>query len=176
MENLVKISRIVILSLMLLLTTSASCKTLDLYLIDCKIWKQSNKLFKRYLRRHGNASMIEPTGNFSLVWYYENNKLYLTKIIWKKKNIKRVYDCDKYYNPKDYEKGCYPEWSGRECFKTSFLETENDSVYEAEIWLNVDTLKQNGTDCPVLKELRDIVIMNKMWEMTPVKISDAIDH
>ncbi len=67
-------------------------------------------------------------------------------------------------------KECYPEWSGSECFKSAYYDAEKDSVYESKIWLNVDTLKQNGTDCPVLKELRDIVIKYNMWERIPVKV------
>lgn len=172
MENMVEISKfkIIIISFLMLFTTAARCRTLTLYSIDNKIWKQSNRLYNRYLRKYGNASMIDPTGTLALVWYYENNKIHITKIMWKKKNIKYVYDCDSYYSPKDYEKDCYPEWSGRECFKSAYTDVENDSIYETEIWLNIDTLKQNGTDCPVLKELRDIVIKYKMWERTPVKV------
>ena len=132
--------------------------------------KYSQKIYDRYLKEHGNASMIEPEGTFSVIWYYKDKKIYVTNISCRKISSTKEYDCDSVLDIKKYKRGCYPESIDADGFTSSFYDKEADSLYTIWIGLMVDELKTKGSDCPFMKDLREHIIKYKLYEAKAVKI------
>ena len=103
----------------------------------------ANRIYDKYLKAYGNVSMIDPEGNFSVIWYYNNKRIYITRILKSKIVSTEDYRCDTILNIKEYKKDCY-------------LQT-----IDAE---DVTNLKLKGSSCPVLKELREHIIRYKLWD------------
>ena len=164
MESMEKISWFKVMFICLLLSSSlVGCKPISWYKIENQVGKSADKLYNRTLKKHGNATMLRPEGNFVLVWYYENQKIYLTTVRWKKKSIKREFECDSALNIKDFNKDCLPPQSIHWYFQSSSVDAETDSVYTISAFFDVDSLISKGSDCPVFNQLRDHLITYKMW-------------
>ena len=150
-----------------------SCRTKDFMKQIDKNHKYTQKIYDRYLKEHGNVSTIEPEGDFSVVWYYKDKKIYVTRISRAKISSKEEYDCDSVLDIKKHEKGCYPESIDADGFTSSFYDTDTDSIYSIWIGLMVDDLKSKGSDCPFMNDLREHIIKYKLWEGF---IQDSINH
>lgn len=170
-----KIRRLIIICcLFLLLFPLAGCKPLSWYKIEAKVWNSAKKLFNRTLKKYGNASMLLPDGNYALVWYYSNQKIHITNIIWKRKLIVREYDCDSTLNIKEFNPECLPERKDFEpdyhlypsynvYFVSSFMDAETDSLYKVDEFFDVEYLLRKGSDCPVFNQLREHIIKYQLW-------------
>jgi hypothetical protein len=144
-----------------------------LSLVSCgtnKFWRQvaqnrtyANRIYDKYLKAYGNVSMIDPEGNFSVIWYYKNKRIYITRILKSEIVSTEDYRCDTILNIKEYQKECYPEVIDAEGFKSSYYDENIDSLYIIYIGLDVTNLKLKGSSCPVLKELREHIIRYKLW-------------
>ena len=164
MESMEKISRIIIICFFFwMLPSFVDGRTYDWYKIEVQVNKTAKKLYNRTLKKHGNATMLSPEGNFVLVWYYANQKLYLTKVIWKKKSIKREFECDSALNIKNFNPDCQPPQLLHCRLRSSLVDAETDSVYTISAFFDVDSLISKGSDCPVFNQLRDHLITYKMW-------------
>lgn len=160
-----KIRWIIIVCFSLLMMVSfTSCKTQDFMHQVNKTYKCSKKVYNRNLKKYGNASMIMPFGHFSVVWYYDNNKIYVTRIRRTKILPVQEYDCELALDIKDYNPECYPEALDADLFRSSFRDIETDSLYDISVCLEVRKLEREGSDCPLLKELRDQIIKYKLME------------
>ena len=145
-----------------------------LSLVSCgtnKFWRQvaqnrtyANRIYDKYLKAYGNVSMIDPEGNFSVIWYYKNKRIYITRILKSEIVSTEDYRCDTILNIKEYQKECYPEVIDAEGFKSSYYDENIDSLYIIYIGLDVTNLKLKGSSCPVLKELREHIIRYKLWD------------
>ena len=108
--------------------------------------------------------MIDPEGNFSVIWYYKNKRIYITRILKSKIVSTEDYRCDTILNIKEYKEECYPETIDAEGFMSSYYDENIDSLYSIYICLDVTNLKLKGSSCPVLKELREHIIKYKLWD------------
>ena len=164
MKSMKKISRLKIMFLgLLLLSSLVGCKPISWYKIENQVGKKAEKLYNRTLKKHGNATMLCPEGNFALVWYYDNQKIYLTTVRWKKKSIKREFECDSALNIKNFNPDCQPPLSLHWEFQSSSVDAETDSVYTISAFFDVDSLISRGSDCPVFNQLREHIVTYKMW-------------
>ena len=68
------------------------------------------------------------------------------------------YSCDSIIDIRKYERGCYPESLDGMGFDSSFYDEDKDSVYKISVSLDLMELKSKGSDCPVLKELRSLIL------------------
>ena len=157
-----KNSKIIIAFCLFFCLLVTSCKTKDFMKQIDKNHKYSQKIYDRYLKEHGNASMIEPEGTFSVIWYYKDKKIYVTNISRTKISSTKEYDCDSVLDIKKYKRGCYPESIDADGFTSSFYDKEADSLYTIWIGLMVDELKTKGSDCPFMKDLREHIIKYKI--------------
>ena len=89
-----KNSKIIIAFCLFFCLLVTSCRTKDFMKQIDKNHKYSQKIYDRYLKEHGNASMIEPEGTFSVIWYYKDKKIYVTNISRTKISSTKEYDCD----------------------------------------------------------------------------------
>ena len=173
-EGMEKISRFIISGCLcvLFLLFLQSCKSHDFFHQVAKNRKYTNKLYKKYLKTYGNASVIDTEGNFSVLWYYDNNKIHITEIGRAKIDSTTEYDCDSnsVINIRDFKRGCYPECLDADGFKSSFYDAKTDSLYEIDVCLNICELKSKETDCPVIKQLREHIIKYKLWEVEVVSV------
>lgn len=165
-----KNSKIIIAFCLFFCLLVTSCRTKDFMKQIDKNHKYSQKIYDRYLKEHGNASMIEPEGTFSVIWYYKDKKIYVTNISRRKISSTKEYDCDSVLDIKKYKRGCYPESIDADGFTSSFYDKEADSLYTIWIGLMVDELKRKGSDCPFMKDLREHIIKYKLYEAKAVKI------
>jgi len=96
MENMEKISRFIICGCLwiLFLLLLQSCRTHDFFHQVAKNRKYANKVYKKYLKTYGNASMIAPEGTSSVLWYYDKNKIHITDINRAKIASKKEYNCN----------------------------------------------------------------------------------
>ena len=163
MEKMEKICRVIIV-MTIFCALLISCGSNNFYTQVRKNRKFAMKIYNNYLDSYGNASMIDPEGNFSVVWYYANNKIYITDITRSKIITKKEYDCNTPLNIDRYEKNCYPNVLDGEGFLASYYNTETDSIHKIWIGLDIDRLKAEGCDCEFLKELRNHIIKYKLWE------------
>ena len=164
MDSMEKIGRIkIILSCLLLLLPIAKCSAYDFFRQVNKNHKYSKRVYRNYLKKYGNASMILTEGTYSVIWYNDNNMIHITRISRTRIISREEYYCDIILNIKEYERECYMESLDADLFESSFYDIKTDSLHEIGVCLDINVLKSNGTDCPVLKELRDIVIKYKMW-------------
>ena len=174
MENMEKISRFIISGCLcvVLLLLLQSCKSHDFFHQVAKNRKYTNKLYKKYLKTYGNASMIDPEGTSSVLWYYDKNKIYITDINRAKIASKKEYNCnsDSVINIRKFKRGCYSECIDAEGFKSSFYDVKEDSLYEIYVCLDICELKSKETDCPVIKQLREHIIKYKLWEVEVVSV------
>ena len=177
MEGMEKISRFIISGCLcvLFLLFLQSCKSHDFFHQVAKNRKYTNKLYKKYLKTYGNASWIDPESTFSVLWYYDNNKIHITRIRRAKIMSTSVYDCEpnSVINIREYKKGCYMECIDADGFESSFYDTETDSLYRINVCLDIDELISKETDCPVLKELREYIIKYKLWERSSWENEDG---
>ena len=165
MEKTYRFKSIIIGSLIIVLLLSlVSCGT-------NKFWRQvaqnrtyANRIYDKYLKAYGNVSMIDPEGNFSVIWYYNNKRIYITRILKSKIVSTEDYRCDTILNIKEYKKDCYLQTIDAEGFKSSYYDENIDSLYNIYICLDVTDLKLKGSSCPVLKELRELIIRYKLCE------------
>ncbi len=157
-----KNSKIIIAFCMFFCLLVISCRTKDFMKQIDKNHKYTQKIYDRYLKEHGNVSTIEPEGNFSVVWYYKDKKIYITHISRAKISSKEEYDCDSVLDIKKYKSGCFPESIDADGFTSSFYDKEADSLYTIWIGLMVDELKTKGSDCPFMKDLREHIIKYKI--------------
>lgn len=168
-----KNSKIIIAFCLFFCLLVTSCRTKDFMKQIDKNHKYSQKIYDRYLKEHGNASMIEPEGTFSVIWYYKDKKIYVTNISRRKISSTKEYDCDSVLNIKEikeHEKKHFIEVLDADMFQSSFYDTETDSLYKIEICLDVTDLKSKGSDSPFLKELREHIIKYKLWDVKPIKV------
>ena len=161
-KDMRKNSKIIIAFCLFFCLLVTSCKTKDFMKQIDKYHKYSQKIYDRYLKEHGNASMIEPEGTFSVIWYYKDKKIYVTNISRRKISSTKEYDCDSVLDIKKYKRGCYPESIDADGFTSSFYDKEADSLYTIWIGLMVDELKTKGSDCPFMKDLREHIIKYKI--------------
>ena len=77
--------------------------------------------------------MIDPEGNFSVIWYYKNKRIYITRILKSEIVSTEDYRCDTILNIKGYQKECYPEAIDAEEFKSSYYDENIDSLYNIYI-------------------------------------------
>ena len=124
--------------------------------------KYSQKIYDRYLKEHGNVSMIEPEGDFSVIWYYKDKKIYVTHISRAKISSTEEYYCDSVLDIKKYKSGCFPESIDADGFNSSFYDKTKDSLYNIFIGFDVNDLKSKGSDCPLIKDLRNHIIKYKL--------------
>lgn len=165
MESMEKIGWLkIIICHLIILVILIGCKTVDFYKIDVNVGKSVDKLYNQYLKKYGNATKLDSEGNFAFVWYYDKNKIYITKIIWKKKPIFREYDCETPLDIKNFKQGSNPPMSVEWRFESSLWDAKNDSLYCIFEYLDVDELITYGSDRPVLKELRDQLIKYHLRE------------
>ena len=158
---------------MFFLLSGISCGTNNFWRQVNRNQKYSQKIYDRYLKEHGNVSMIEPEGNFSVIWYYSDKKIYVTHISRAKISSTEEYDCDSALNIKEikeYEKKHFLEVLDADIFQSSFYDTETDSLYKIEICLDVTDLKSKGSDSPFLNELREHIIKYKLWDVKQIKV------
>ena len=92
-KNMRKNSKIIIAFCLFFCLLVISCRTKDFMKQIDKNHKYSQKIYDRYLKEHGNVSMIEPEGNFSVIWYYKDKKIYVTNISRRKISSAKEYDC-----------------------------------------------------------------------------------
>lgn len=140
-----------------------SCGANKFYTQVNKNRKFATKVYNNYLKSFGNVSMIDPEGNFSVIWYYANNKINVTNIARSKIVSVRDYNCDSILNIDKYQYGCYPEAIDGDGFQSSYYDAERDSLCEIWIGLDVDKLKSNETDCPFIKDLRNHIIKYNLY-------------
>lgn len=165
MESMEKISRFKIVFYCLLTFFSiTSCISHNFENQINKNHRYSKKIYNKYLKEYGNASMIITEGNFSIIWYYQNNAIHITRVKKSKISANQEYECDNMINIKDYKLGCYTESLDAELFLSSLYDIETDSLYEVGVCLVIDELKCKETACPVIKELRNHIIKYKLWE------------
>ena len=108
--------------------------------------------------------MIDPEGNFSVIWSYKNKRIYITRILKSKIVSTEDYPCDTILNIKEYKKECYLQTIDAEGFKSSYYDEKIDSLFNIYICLDITNLKLKGSSCPVLKELREHIIRYQLWD------------
>jgi len=160
-----KTSRILIICSAIVLLLS-SCASNRFYRIVARNNDYSRKIYDRYLDTYGNASMLEPEGNFSRVWYYHEGRIYVTNIVNAKTTSIEDFECPSMLNIKEYTKGCYPEALDAEGFGSSVRDAKTDSIQEIYVCLVVDDLISKGSDCPTMGQLRDHILRYNLWPMT----------
>lgn len=126
----------------------------------------SEKLYRQYLSTYGNASMLEPEGNFSVVWYYDKGRIFVTHICNAKISFYEDYECASMLNIKEYTKGCFPESLDAEGFKSSFRDAATDSIQEIYVCLEVARLISNGSECPIMGTLRNHIKKYNLWPVS----------
>lgn len=127
--------------------------------------KFSKRIYKQYLNKYGNASMLSPMGNFSVVWYYQNERIHIIDIKRGKIFSQREFQCDSIPDIKKYKFGCYPECLDAYVFESSLYDKSTDSLYHIDVCLDIHTLMETGSDCPVIKELREHIIKYKLRDL-----------
>ena len=150
--------------IIVLLISLVSCRTNDFWRQVAQNRKYSNRIYDKYLKAYGNAYMIVPEGNCSVIWYYKNERIYITRILKSKIDSTKDYPCDTILNIKEYKDGCYLQAIDAQGFKASYYDENIDSLYNIYICLDVSNLKLKGSGCPVLKELREHIIRYKLWD------------
>ena len=150
--------------IIVLLLSLVSCRTNDFWRQVAQNQKYSNRIYDKFLKVYGNAYMIEPEGNWSVIWYYNNERIYFTEILKSKIVSTKDYPCDTILNIKEYKDGCYLETLDAQALKASYYDEKIDSLYNIYICLDVTDLKLKGSSCPVLKELRELIIRYKLWD------------
>ena len=161
--------------IIVLLLSLVSCKTNNFWRQVDKNRTFANKIYDKYLKAYGNVSMIDPEGNFSVIWYYKDNRIYITRILKSKIVSTEDYRCDTILNIKEYKEECYLEPIDADGFKSSYYDENIDSLYNINIGLDVTALKLKGSSCPVLKELREHIIRYKLWEFDSIPVMIPLD-
>ena len=171
-ERMEKISRFIGLVCLCFLFFSflQSCKSHDFIKIENKVAKYSERVYVKRLKKYGNASMINPEGWSSDVWYYDNNKIHIEHIARRGRRIKitskREYDCDSLIDIKEYKESCFHKCEDiSTLLRSSMYDAETDSVYELFVMLDMDKLVLNGHDSLLVKKLREHIIKYNLWEM-----------
>ena len=131
----------------------ANCRASDFWCQVTKNHEYSKKTFRNYLKKYGNASMILTEGTYSVIWYYDNNMIHITRIGRTKITSREEYYCDTILNIKEYKRGCYIESLDSDLFESSFYDAKTDSLFEIGVCLDVNKLKSKGTNCPILRDL-----------------------
>ena len=138
-----------------------SCKA-GFYAQVKKNQKVSTKIYNKYLNEYDNVSMLSSMGNFSVIWYYSNGKIHITEIKSAKISSQREYSCDSILNIKSFNQECYPECIDAGEFESSLYDKKADSLYHINVCLDIRDLMTNGTDCPVLRGLREHILKYKL--------------
>ena len=172
MENMEKISRFIICGCLwiLFLLLLQSCKSHDFIKIENKVAEYSERVYVKRLKKYGNASMINPEGWSSDVWFYDKNKIHIEHIARRGRRIKitskREYDCDSLIDIKEYKESCFHKCEDiSTLLRSSMYDAETDSVYELFVMLDMDKLVLNGHDSLLVKKLREHIIKYDLWKV-----------
>lgn len=142
----------------LLFLVLTSCAT-NIYRVTDRTIRYSQRIYDQSLEKYGNASMLSPSfGNCTVVWYFYNDTIKIIRIGNTKIMSQVECSCDSIIDIRKYERGCYPESLDGMGFDSSFYDEDKDSVYKISVSLDLMELKSKGSDCPVLNELRSLIL------------------